>query len=43
MGWPTTVAAAAFLAERGEGLLHADGEGWLEPTPSEVRPILEGG
>ena len=40
MGWPIAVAAAAWLAERGDGLIHADTEGWLKPTRGEVERIL---
>jgi hypothetical protein len=39
MAWPVGVAAAAWLAARGDGLLHAPGSGWLAPTPKEVRPV----
>jgi hypothetical protein len=37
MGWPVGVAAAAWLAARGDGVLFAPGSGWLVPTPREVR------
>jgi hypothetical protein len=40
MGWPICIAAAAWIAARGDGLVNAEGEGWLEPTPKEVRPVL---
>ena len=40
MGWPLAIAAAAWLATQGDGLIHAEGDGWLEPTRKEVRPLL---
>jgi hypothetical protein len=40
MGRPVAVAAAAWLAERADGLIHAESEGWLKPTPREVKRIL---
>jgi hypothetical protein len=40
MGWPVAIAAAAFLAEKGEGVVYADGEGWMEPTAKEVSILL---
>ena len=40
MGWPVAVAAAAFVAERGDGLIHADTDGWSKPTAREVKRIL---
>lgn len=41
IGWPVAMAAAAYLAERGDGLLRADGEGWLAPEEGELRHLLE--
>lgn len=40
MGWPIAIAAAAWLAKRGDGLIYAESEGWMAPTPSEIRPVL---
>jgi hypothetical protein len=41
LGWPLAVAAAACLAELGDGLVQADGRGWMEPTATEVRRLLD--
>lgn len=41
MGWPLAIAAAAFLAETGQGLLQADGSGWMRPTNKEVAWLAE--
>lgn len=41
-GWPVAVAAAAALAARGEGLVQADGEGWMEPSGRGVEHVLDG-
>jgi hypothetical protein len=41
MGWPLTIAAAAYLADKGAGGIYVDGEGWLEPTQTEIRVLLE--
>ena len=38
MAWPVGVAAAAWLAARGDGVVFAPGSGWLMPTPTEARP-----
>jgi len=43
MGWPVAVAAAAWLAAHGEGLIHAEGEGWMAPTRKEIRFVLTEG
>jgi hypothetical protein len=42
MGWPLAIAAAAFLAEKGEGLVQADGEGWMQPEGDGVEQVLDG-
>lgn len=42
MGWPVAIAAAAYLAARGEGLVQADGEGWMEPHGRELEHVLDG-
>jgi hypothetical protein len=41
MGWPLAIAAAAHLAEAGQGLLQADGSGWMRPTEREVTWLAE--
>jgi hypothetical protein len=41
IGWPVAIAAAAFLAERGAGLIQADNEGWLAPRGREVEHLLD--
>jgi hypothetical protein len=41
MGWPLAIAAAAWLAEKGEGLVQADGHGWMEPTKDGVLVLLQ--
>jgi hypothetical protein len=40
MGWPVAIAAAAYLADNGNGVVCADGEGWMEPTAKEVSVLL---
>ncbi len=40
MGWPLAIAAAAWIAEEGAGLLQADGQGWMAPSGSEVEMLL---
>ena len=40
MGWPLAVAGAAWLAEIGQGLIHAEGTGWMSPKGNEVEFIL---
>jgi len=42
IGWAVAVAAAACFAERGDGLIQADGEGYLEPTKNGVEHVLDG-
>jgi hypothetical protein len=42
LGWPVAIAAAAYLAARGEGLVQADGEGWMEPAGLGVEHVLDG-
>lgn len=42
IGWPLGLAAAAFLAERGEGIIQADGEGWMAPEGDGVEHVLDG-
>ena len=42
VGWAVAVAAAACFAERGEGLIQADGEGYLEPSANGVEHVLDG-
>ena len=41
MGWPLTIAAAAYLADKGGGLIQADGRGWMRPTEKEIEFVLE--
>jgi hypothetical protein len=40
MGWPVAGSGAAWVAAQGDGLVHADGDGWLKPTPQEVERLL---
>jgi hypothetical protein len=40
MGWPIAISAAAWIAARGDGLVQAEGEGWMAPTAKEIRPVL---
>jgi hypothetical protein len=42
IGWPVAIAAAACFAERGDGLIQADGEGWMQPEGSAVAHVLDG-
>ncbi|MFT3775971.1 MAG: hypothetical protein QM820_62295 [Minicystis sp.] len=42
MGWPVAIAAAAVLAARGEGIIQADGEGWMVPEGKEIEHVLDG-
>jgi hypothetical protein len=42
IGWPLALAAAAVLAEKGEGLVQADGEGWMAPEGDGVEQVLDG-
>jgi hypothetical protein len=42
IGWAVAIAAAACFAERGAGLIQADGEGYLEPRGREVAQVLDG-
>ena len=41
IGWPVGVAAAAFLAERGAGLIQAENEGWMAPRGRGVEHLLD--
>ncbi len=41
VSWPIIIAAAAFLAKQGDGVIYADDEGWMIPTEVEVRYLLE--
>lgn len=41
MGWPVAIAAAAYLAEKGDGAVHAEGEGWMGPTETEIEVLLD--
>lgn len=34
------LAAAAYVAEHGKGLVHADGYGWAEATPASVELLI---
>jgi len=42
VGWPVAIAAAAYLAARGEGIVQADGEGWMLPRGREIEHVLDG-
>ena len=41
IGWAVLMAAAHFLAVKGEGIIRAEGEGWLAPEGGELRHVLE--
>ena len=41
MGWPVAIAAAAYLADKGEGAVQADGQGWMKPTEKEISILLD--
>jgi hypothetical protein len=41
MGWPVVIAAAAYLADRGHGLIQADGEGWMAPKGRDVEHLID--
>lgn len=41
IGWPLAIAAAAYLAGRGAGLIQADAEGWMQPHGRDVRHLLD--
>lgn len=43
MGWPVSIAAAAWLAERSQGVIYAEGSGWMVPSPREVEFLLREG
>ena len=40
MGWPVAISAAAEIAERGDGIIHAEGLGWVLPSGNEVDMVL---
>lgn len=42
IGWAVAIAAAACFAAHGEGLIQADGEGWMKPRGREVEHVLDG-
>jgi hypothetical protein len=42
IGWPIAIAAAAYLAERGEGIVQADREGWMAPEDGALEQVLDG-
>jgi hypothetical protein len=42
MGWPVAVAAAACFALPGEGLIQADGEGWMRARGRGVEQVIDG-
>jgi hypothetical protein len=42
IGWAVAIAAAACFAELGEGLVQADGEGWMLPRGRDVEHVLDG-
>jgi hypothetical protein len=41
MGWPVVIAAAAYLADRGRGLIQADREGWMAPKGLDVEHVID--
>jgi hypothetical protein len=40
MGWPLAICAAAELAERGDGVIRAEGRGFMLPSGNEVDIVL---
>jgi hypothetical protein len=40
MAWPVAMAAAAALAKASDGLVRADGEGWLEVDGKDVALVV---
>ena len=40
MGWAVAMAAAAALARASDGIVRAEGEGWLEPKGKSVALLL---
>ncbi len=40
MGWPVAIAVAAEICERFDGILHADGSGWMAPSGIDVDLVL---
>lgn len=41
VGWPLAIAAAAYLADRGEGLIQADREGWMMPDGDGIEHLMD--
>lgn len=41
VGWPLAIAAAAYLADRGEGLMQADREGWMMPDGDGIEHLID--
>ncbi len=41
MGWPVAVAAAAWIAERGNGIMRSDSGEWMLPSEREVAYIFD--
>lgn len=41
VGWPLAIAAAAYLADRGEGLIQADREGWMMPEGDGIEHLID--
>ncbi|AKT39612.1 hypothetical protein [Chondromyces crocatus] len=41
IGWPLAIAIAATLADEGEGLIQADGEGWMTVDGSGVEQLID--
>jgi hypothetical protein len=42
IGWPVAIAAAACFALPGEGLIQADGEGWMRARGRGVDQVIDG-
>jgi len=42
IGWAVALAVAATIAERGGGLVQADGDGYLEPEGRSLVHVLDG-
>ena len=40
MGWPVSLGAACEVCARGEGVVYAEGLGWVEPTGIDLRVLL---
>ena len=39
MAWPVAMSAAAWLADAGKGVLYAKGDGWFEPSATDIKQL----